>query len=116
MLRNFLNLEEPQGPIRWPREIAALLAVLSALLIYFQYTTLDKFSVLPPARRYPNLPTFIQVVKQNVPLDTGDAVAAGLILAACAPPSLSWSSGRNVFPHFCAKFLKPRRGHCSRWA
>ncbi len=84
MLRNFLNLEEPQGPIRWPREIAALLAVLSALLIYFQYTTLDKFSVLPPARRYATLHLFIQVVKQNVPLDTGDAVVAGLIVAAFA--------------------------------
>ena len=84
MVRNFLNLEEPQGPIRWPREIAALLAVLSALLIYFQYTTLDKFSVLPPARRYATLHLFIQVVKQNVPLDTGDAVVAGLIVAAFA--------------------------------
>ena len=50
-------------------------------LIYFQYTTLFKFAVLEPAKRYRSLGTFVQVVRRHVQIDLADAIVAGLIFA-----------------------------------
>ena len=67
--------------VRWPRDIIAILSTLAALLIYFQYTTLLKFAVLEPAKRYHSLATFVQVVRRHALIDLGDAIVAGLIFA-----------------------------------
>lgn len=66
---------------RWPRDIIAILSALAALLIYFQFTTLYKFAVLAPAKRYGSFSIFLAVVKQRVQLDIADAISAGMIVA-----------------------------------
>ena len=75
-------MPDKSGLLKWPRDIIAICSALAALLIYFQYTTLFKFAVLPPVNRYSSLGEFTQLVKRYVQLDMADAVAAGLILAA----------------------------------
>ena len=75
-------MPDRSGLLRWPRDIIAIFSALGALLIYFQYTTLFKFAVLPPVNRYSSLGEFTQLVKRYVQLDMADAVVAGLILAA----------------------------------
>lgn len=70
------------GLLRWPRDIIAVISALAALLIYFQYTTLFKFAVLDPSRRYESPAAFLQAVRRQVPLDISDAIVAVLILAA----------------------------------
>ncbi len=67
--------------VRWPREIIAILLSLAVLLIYSQYTTLFKFAVLGPAKRYRSLAIFVPVVKRHVQFDMSDAIVAGLIVA-----------------------------------
>ena len=67
--------------VRWPRDVITLLSTLSVLLVYFQYTTLFKFAVLEPAKRYRNLGTFIQVVRRHALIDLADAIVAILIFA-----------------------------------
>lgn len=61
--------------------MALWLALLAALLFVFQYTTLVKFSSLPPGVSYISLAAFAQEVRQQVPLDWRDALGLGLILA-----------------------------------
>ena len=75
-------MPDKSGSLRWPRDIIAILSALAALLIYFQYTTLFKFAVLPPVIRYSSLGEFAQLVKRYVQLDMADGVVAGLIFAA----------------------------------
>ena len=75
-------MRDRSGLLRWPRDIIAILSALAALLIYFQYTTLFKFAVLPPVNRYSSLGEFTQLVRRYVQLDMADAVVAGLIFAA----------------------------------
>lgn len=67
--------------VRWPRDIITLLSTLAALVVYFQYTTLFRFAVLGPAKRYRSLSTFVQVVRRHVLIDLADAIVAGLIFA-----------------------------------
>ena len=45
-------MRDKSSLLRWPRDIIAILSAFAALLIYFQYTTLFKFAVLPPVNRY----------------------------------------------------------------
>jgi hypothetical protein len=67
----------------WPRDVVGLLALLGCLLIYFQYFTLDKFSVLRPDIRYANLDGFLTIVRQYVPLGMADRLFFILILVIC---------------------------------
>ena len=67
---------------RWPRDVVALLVSLSALLVYFQYTALEKFGVLSPSVGCVTLHDFILTVQHAIPLDGGDAATALLIFAA----------------------------------
>lgn len=75
-------LPDKRGLSRWPRDIVAILTILAALLVYYQYTTLFKFAVLSGGIAYYSLGSFAQIVKQKVPLGYVDAVFAGLIFAA----------------------------------
>ena len=63
----------------WPHDIVGLLAALTALLVYFQYTTLDKFKVLPPAVRYVISADALEHITSQVILDVNDAVVFFLI-------------------------------------
>ena len=67
----------------WPRDVVGLLALLGCLLVYFQYFTLDKFSVLRPDIRYANLDGFLTIVRQYVPLGVADGLFFILILVIC---------------------------------
>ena len=73
-----------QSVSRWPWDAVVLLLALAASLIYFQYATLDKFSALRPAVKYPAFEYFLQAVERSVPLNFGDLIAAILILALSA--------------------------------
>ena len=76
-------MPDKSGSLRWPRDIIAILSALVVLLLYFQYSTLDKFSTLSPAARWGSLHSFIAAAKENVSLDAKDAMVALLIFVVC---------------------------------
>ena len=61
--------------------MVALLLALSALLIGFQYITLAKFGVLPPAVKHTSFDGFSQAAAKVVSLGTADTILASLIVA-----------------------------------
>ena len=73
---------EPTKAGRLPRDILTLLGLLAVCLVYFQYTTLDKFGILPPGRGYASLRIFWLMAAQAVPLDGWDALNVGILAAA----------------------------------
>ena len=75
-----------EGP---PRAILGILAAFAALLFLFQYTTLAKFGVLPPARRHATLDSFINDINQLVDLTTFDLLLALLIVGLFVAIALS---------------------------
>ncbi|SVE46187.1 uncharacterized protein METZ01_LOCUS499041, partial [marine metagenome] len=75
--------------------MAVLLGSLAVLLYYFQWSTLDKFSVLSPSLSYGSLPRFLQAVQEKVSLDAGDLFFAGAICIRCLMVAvLEWRRGR----------------------
>ena len=63
----------------FPIDVGVLLGIFVALLLYFQYTTLAKFSVLKPAVRYVVSRDILQHIQSLVLLDMWDAIVFGLI-------------------------------------
>ncbi|MBT3602376.1 MAG: hypothetical protein HN521_04845, partial [Candidatus Latescibacteria bacterium] len=65
--------------IGFPVDIGALLGVFVALLLYFQYTTLVKFSVLKPAVRYVISDEILEYIQSQVALNVWDVIVFGTI-------------------------------------
>ncbi len=63
----------------FPMDVGILFGVFVALLLYFQYTTLAKFSVLKPAVRYVVSSEILQHIQSQVLLTVWDAIVFGLI-------------------------------------
>ncbi|MDP6776880.1 MAG: hypothetical protein QGI83_08950, partial [Candidatus Latescibacteria bacterium] len=76
------RIPHPSGDRRSSWDVAGLLGFLAVLLVYFQYHTVGKFAVLPPAIRFP-IGDFLLVTRDLVPLDASDAALATLILGVC---------------------------------
>ena len=55
-------------PSAWPTDIIVILTILCALLVYFQYTTLEKFSTISPAVRNYLTRDFIEHIVGTLPL------------------------------------------------
>lgn len=72
--------DHPQRNAPSPAALAGL-AALATLLITFQYTTLSKFGVLPPAQRHTALKTLMGQIALKVDLTRFDVLLALLILA-----------------------------------
>ena len=68
----------------WPVDVAAILVLLAALLVYFQYNTLAKFSGSPTVKRFSSPAEFFGAALEAAKLNLSDALVAFLILIACA--------------------------------
>jgi len=75
-----------QAPHPWPYEVVGLLLLFAVLLVYFQYTTLDKFRFgnLAPGTWYDTLWEYAESVSSAIPLAVSDAIVAGLIATVFA--------------------------------
>ena len=74
------------GVSPWPYEVVGLLLFFAALLVYFQYTTLDKFRFgnMAPGKWHNTLWAYAESVNSAIPLEASDAIVAGLIVAVFA--------------------------------
>ncbi|MDP6775839.1 MAG: hypothetical protein QGI83_03640, partial [Candidatus Latescibacteria bacterium] len=100
---------DPPDGVRWPPEVVALLLLLSALLVYFQYTTLDKLGVLPPSVGFTSLASFAETLRRAVPFSAGDAASAALILVTFASLVVLEIRSRRLSAFFDAVFQNERR-------
>jgi len=67
--------------VRFPVDVGLLLGVFVGLLLYFQYTTLDKFRVLKPAVRYVISSDVLNYIQSQVLLTMWDAIVLGSIVS-----------------------------------
>jgi hypothetical protein len=66
------------------RDVAAALFALVVLLVAFQYRTLAKFIVLSPGKGFPDLGSFVNIIRRDVTLDSVDGILCFLLLAPVA--------------------------------
>ena len=67
--------------IRFPVDVGVLLGVFVGLLVFFQYTTLDRFRVLKPAVRYVVSADILDHIQSEVMLTVWDAMGFALIVS-----------------------------------
>lgn len=76
-----IAVEEQGASLRFPADVGVLLGAFVALLLYFQYTTLVKFSVLKPAVRYVISDETLAYIQSQVALNMWDAIVFGAIVS-----------------------------------
>jgi hypothetical protein len=100
---------DPPSPCGASRNAVALLLLLTLLLLWFQYTTLDKLSDLPPGQSYASPAVFWGTITRTLPLNVWDAFNV-LLLVACGLSVILLEIRRQGLTHLLnAVFSSERR-------